>query len=453
MKQKIRALIYTAIAAVLAVALLEVGSLLLLRVSRLDAVRNDVLSKQTDQSGDIAPPMYVVHPYYGYVINPEYIKYLRQRDPGHPYIDRVPDVGPRGFFGKSDPVEAKNDGAMVVAVLGGSVACFEAAQGGDILVEALEKSCGRPVRLLNLALWAAKQPQQLLILNDLIAQGAHFDVVINLDGFNEMALPAAHGNIAQGVSPFFPQGWKSLVETGAADHGGATSLLILNARYCNSVLNRLEKPLLFSNTVKLFSVLHNKALNGLAEAMERKIRVSSASGEGDHRLSRDGRVFLGSAAPISPLDENYYAMLAEHWFRCSIMLNNLVERQCGLYFHFLQPNQYTKDKVLTEEEMANAFDAGGLYKKHVEKGYPVFRRYGEKLKQLGIRYVDLSRIFENTKESVYKDTCCHFNQAGVTAIARAIVERIAREACAARREPHFVPLCPASGTSAGAAFR
>jgi hypothetical protein len=190
----------------------------------------------------------------------------------------------------------------------------------------------------------------------------------------------------------------------------------------------------------------------LAEAMERKIRVSTASGDGDPRLSRDGRVFLGASPALGPFDDNYYALLAEHWFRCSVMLNNLVESQCGLYFQFLQPNQYTNDKVLTEEERANAFDAGGLYREHVEKGYPVFRRYGEKLKQLGIRYVDLSKLFENTKESVYKDTCCHFNQAGVTAIAQAIVERIGQEACATRRETRVVPLCPASGRDAGAAL-
>jgi hypothetical protein len=35
-----------------------------------------------------------------------------------------------------------------------------------------------------------KQPQQLMALNWFMALGGEFDIVINLDGFNDVALPA-----------------------------------------------------------------------------------------------------------------------------------------------------------------------------------------------------------------------------------------------------------------------
>ena len=65
--------------------------------------------------------------------------------------------------------------------------------------------------LLNTAYGGYKQPQQLMALNYALALGAQFDVVVNLDGFNEVALDASE-NALQGVSPAYPRGWAMRVE-------------------------------------------------------------------------------------------------------------------------------------------------------------------------------------------------------------------------------------------------
>jgi hypothetical protein len=51
-----------------------------------------------------------------------------------------------------------------------------------------------------------KQPQQPLALSYFLSLGAKYDVVMNLDGFNELALPFLN-NLRAGVYPFFPRLW------------------------------------------------------------------------------------------------------------------------------------------------------------------------------------------------------------------------------------------------------
>jgi hypothetical protein len=74
-------------------------------------------------------------------------------------------------------------------------------------LERLDRFRGKEIVILSLATGGYKQPQQLMALTYLLALGAHFDLVINVDGFNEVALPAAE-NVPQGYSPYYPRGWQ-----------------------------------------------------------------------------------------------------------------------------------------------------------------------------------------------------------------------------------------------------
>jgi hypothetical protein len=55
------------------------------------------------------------------------------------------------------------------------------------------------------AIGGYKQPQQLMALNYFTALGGEFDVLVNVDGFNEVALPPLE-NIPQ-TNPFCPRQW------------------------------------------------------------------------------------------------------------------------------------------------------------------------------------------------------------------------------------------------------
>ena len=64
--------------------------------------------------------------------------------------------------------------------------------------------------VIELAAEIAKQPQQTMIVASALLLGGEFDLIINLDGFNEVAGSAGH-NFRDGVFPFFPRWWHKRV--------------------------------------------------------------------------------------------------------------------------------------------------------------------------------------------------------------------------------------------------
>src|SRR5690606_21695101 len=63
-------------------------------------------------------------------------------------------------------------------------------------------------RVVTLALGGYKQPQQVMAVNWLLSLGARVDVVVNVDGFNEVALPLAESG-SVGTHPFYPRMWSA----------------------------------------------------------------------------------------------------------------------------------------------------------------------------------------------------------------------------------------------------
>lgn len=77
---------------------------------------------------------------------------------------------------------------MIVGLFGGSFSklCYFSLKS---VLDRHSATLGKNFIVINFATDGYKQPQQLMILNYLLALGAEFDVVINLDGFNEVSLP------------------------------------------------------------------------------------------------------------------------------------------------------------------------------------------------------------------------------------------------------------------------
>src|SRR6185295_15210675 len=68
----------------------------------------------------------------------------------------------------------------------------------------------RRVYVRSFALGGFKQPQMLGALAYLMALGERFDVVVELDGFNDVAL-SSFANKNKGVFPAYPRDWDGLV--------------------------------------------------------------------------------------------------------------------------------------------------------------------------------------------------------------------------------------------------
>ncbi len=125
------------------------------------------------------------HPYLGYTLDLD----LKKHAPDSPHM------------GYTVPWMKRGPEHLVVALIGGIVCGPDRTLGGAQLTTGLAKASGREIRLVNLGMGGYKQPQQLMTLVYLTSLGAEFDLVINIDGFNEVALPPTE-LVPRGASPF-----------------------------------------------------------------------------------------------------------------------------------------------------------------------------------------------------------------------------------------------------------
>jgi hypothetical protein len=139
-------------------------------------------------SGDEFQPDRNIHPYLGYVFKPTPHK-----------------TNKLGFWGP-DPTIPKPNNQINVLITGGSVAGSLFQKATNVLAEELKKVPSfskKEIAIYCGTIPAYKQPQQLFALNYFILAGAQFDVVINLDGYNEVALPY-NNNARHHVFAMFP---------------------------------------------------------------------------------------------------------------------------------------------------------------------------------------------------------------------------------------------------------
>ena len=80
--------------------------------------------------------------------------------------------------------------------------------------------------------------------------------------------------------------------------------------------------------------------------------------------------------------------------------------------------------TLTEAEKQNG-TATDSWRKGVRLGYPKLRVAGQRLVELGVRFHDATRLFENASEELYVDSC-HFNDRGLSILGEAIARELLR---------------------------
>src|SRR5262249_24483082 len=108
-----------------------------------------------------------------------------------------------------EPFTTRGPDRFVVLILGGSFADQVFYLGKEKLADSLRKHApfrDKEIEVLSVALGGYKQPQQMIILADLLIHGGHYDAVVNIDGFNEV--DASLDNYDDGLNPFYPQSWK-----------------------------------------------------------------------------------------------------------------------------------------------------------------------------------------------------------------------------------------------------
>lgn len=360
--------------------------------------------------------MQVIHPFLGFVLNPDFTA-IEWRD-----------ITPHGFQRPRDEVDPPAGAPrFVVAMFGGSLSGGICMRTRDVLLRELQRAAsiqGKSVVIRCLAMGGYKQPQQLMALTHALSLGEAIDVAINVDGFNEVALPIAE-NLRQGTYPFYPRGWAGRVI-------GAPSLDAL--RTVGRITLRKDerrrgtglcaaRPLAWSPTCHLVWTTRDRWLaRQVFEGERALIGLMSA----DRSFLSRGPAF--AEMPRRPLCH----VLAEHWARSSTLMFDLARARGIRYVHFLQPNQYLPgSKPMSRDERLAAIDPMSPYKLPVEDCYPSLIEFGKALTDRGVPFHDLTGVFASHPEPLYDDTCCHPNQAGY----RLLTELIGRRTVAALGSP------------------
>lgn len=355
----------------------------------------------------------VLHPFVGFVSLP--------RDEVRKRAGFRPGAANLGFPDNHfSLVQKPSDDKIVVGLFGGSVANILANVAFDQLsqeIAAIPRFAGKKVILTHAALGGFKQPQQLMALNYFIALGGHFDVLINLDGFNEVALPGPD-LVAKGVFPHYPRDWYFRT-------AGMDSELRLSLGRIEVLRDQRRKSARFfsgpmirrSFTSALLWSLRDQRLDG---------RLASAQLELMDREGGSKSFQTRGPRRKYPQPKDLYLDLTAMWIRSSQQMHVIANGLGAEYYHFLQPNQYVEgSKVLTQEELQKAFQADHRYRTGVVEAYPLLRSAGEKARAEGLPFTDLTQIFRDLPQTIYTDSCCHFNLQGNYLLARAVVETIA----------------------------
>jgi len=269
-----------------------------------------------------------------------------------------------------------------------------------------------------------KQPQQLLALTYLLSQGAEYDIVVNIDGFNELALPFSE-NMPGGVYPFYPRLWSLYTSRFLVPDNILLqfSKLVRLKQKAQQRKQFFSSPVLRSSNFCLF----------LFEALDRNTESQIAAVNKDLQALSNARLNTRSfenSGPRPPKfadEDKFFSTMADYWAKCSRQMDALCKANGILYLHLLQPNQYVPDsKNFTRAEKQIAYFTGEDYgyKISVERGYPALLANGRSLQQDGISFVDLTMLFKDVAEPIYEDKCCHVNKRGNDMVAEKVVEKI-----------------------------
>ena len=346
----------------------------------------------------------VIHPYLGYV--------------NDPYRDKTQRTSEFGFVsGKStNPIVKKIPDRIIIGIFGGSFAAQTFRHTSPLLMDRL-KSLFPRVTVLNFADGGYKQPQQLLILAYMLSLGAEFDLIINIDGFNEVALPPTE-NIPKGVYPFYPRQWyyrasRNIIDPVFIRQIGYLEFLRVKrgqwARLFND--NKLYRSAALSF---LWQYVDQEYANAIYKTRQRAEQNEKAS-----------NFVVSGPRYLYETDEKLYRDLVDMWKRGSIQMKALCDANNIEYYHFLQPNQYLHGtKPMTEKEKQIAIRDNQPYKLGVVKGYPLLRKAGKELISIGINFIDFTMIFGSNSSILYDDSCCHLNKKGYDIIMNNIYETI-----------------------------
>ncbi len=357
-----------------------------------------------------------LHPYLGYVGEPEPAHWPA---PEGRLVELQSSVD--GFADPPAEVE--------VGLFGASVASGLCTNAGTTLLAELARFpgfSGKRIALRCFGVGGYKQPQQLIALTYAMAVGRNFDLVINVDGVNEIMLPFAENRPA-GVFPFYPRRWETLV-AGIPD--------LTRLRFVGAIVDLEDQRVGLAQAFSHAPLRYSAICNLLWQALDQRLatKLSEVRAALERTAPPDRSAFLGPKRAY-PSDDLFFEDLAATWKRSSIEMASLCAATGSRYYHFLDPCLANRDVALARP-----------HEEDIEKGYPLLIKAGRELVASGVDFLDAGTAFANVDERLYADKSCHLNRRGSEILGAWMAARIVQDL--SRVGDH--QLTPAAGTDPSA---
>jgi hypothetical protein len=308
-----------------------------------------------------------------------------------------------------------------VLVLGGSVAGSVATHAVEAISASLgadPRLAGRTVRVHNHGRGGYKAPQPSIFAGFLFELGMRPDLVLLIDGFNEVAI--GNANRKKGTHPIYPSlgHWKYLLN--APFGGGNTLDQLWEMRQAQRRMGTLlEQSLHLHLYYSAFGTYLVESLIDRARSRYARAHRAFASEIGEDAAAATVR------GPVATMDlEQGMEAITEIWVESSRNLAGMC-RQRGIPFvHVLQPTLHDPgSKPITEAERKSGHIEPD-WLEGVVHGYPLLRGAGERLRDGGIAFFDASRLLAGEERTLYYDAC-HFIPQGCEILGRYCAESAA----------------------------
>ena len=330
----------------------------------------------------------------------------------HPFYGNIPNLPFHDL--SAMPPRLRQEDTVVIGLLGGSVA----KETQPFLQRALNRwfvannEPRQPV-VLGLANPGSRQPQQTLMVAHTLLLGGEFDLIVNLDGRNEVTRSVSQSR-EEGLFPFFPRLWTKRVGVTAQELRLAGQIGVLRREQARRAAAGATAPLRWSAVWRLA----NRYQRERTAVQIIRLNHQLAAADSAYSLEKHG-------PRRSAVERELLRAAARVWYRGSLTLARLADLAGAEYYHFLQPNQYVPDsKPLSPAELEFAYNPEAYTEFLAAKGYPLLLEFGRDLPRQGVHYFDLTRIFAAHPETLYRDICCHLTGRGYELLAAEMVRRM-----------------------------
>jgi len=303
-----------------------------------------------------------------------------------------------------------------VVLLGGSFA----AQFGNLNHERLpawladHPAVGsRRVQIWNLAVAAQKQPSHLNRLNGLLGLGWKPDLVLCIDGYNELAISAE--NVAFGADPVQPAvaHWGAMARAGDIDTAALDRLVDMRMAQSRVASRaRLGLSLDVWRSALLSRAWSAWMAGPQATHSAARARYGAGLGSGEGSIAVRGPAPL--AADAARDAEGATPGVAEGvaaWAEAVRSMRAICAVRGLTLVHAIQPglDDVGSKPASDEETRTNALTPA--WRASIRSGYPLLRASRDALEREGVHVHDGSRLFADRTETLYTDGC-HLNDRG-----------------------------------------